>query len=343
MFRFEHPEYLYALLLVPVVLGLYLLTQYARRNALRRFGESDLVGRLMPRASRYRHPTKLAMLLSAVALLSIGWANPQWGVRREKVKSRGVDVFVAMDISQSMLARDVRPSRLERAKKFAQNLVDGLEGNRIGLILFAGNAYLQAPITSDYTAIDLFLKSANPDMAPTQGTAITDAVDLAERSFEEGSRNHRALVIISDGENHDTEALQRTERARANGLLTFAIGVGTPEGDFIPVIVDGRADYKRSGDGSPVRSRLNEEMLQQVAEKGGGAYFNLNQSRSEQVINALAARIDAIEKRELEQRVFDEYESYFQYFIGLGLLLIVLEFLIPYRRGRFQPGETLFD
>lgn len=342
MFRFEHPEHLYALALIPVVLLLFMLTRYARRRALRRFGDSALLSRLMPRASRYRHGVKLTILLTALALLVVGWANPQWGVRREKVKRRGVDVIIALDISQSMLAQDIPPNRMERAKKFAQNLVAGLEGNRIGAIFFAGNAYLQSPITTDYAAVNLFFKSANPNMASTQGTAISEAIDLADASFDEESRNHRALIIISDGENHEEEAAESARTARANGLLLYTVGVGTAEGGSIPSYVGGRLDYKRDENGKPVRSALNETMLEELAKTGDGAYFNLS-AGSERIIDALSRQIENIEKRELEQRIFSDYESYFQYFIAGALLLILLEFLIPYRQGKFRPGQTLFQ
>lgn len=342
MFRFEHPEYLYALAALPVLVLFYVLVQGMRRRAVRRFGSPQLVDRLVPERSRYKHSIKFALLLSGLFFLIVGWSNPQWGTKREQVRRRSADVFLALDISQSMLAPDVPPNRLERAKRFAENLVQALKGQRIGLLLFAGNAYLQVPLTTDYAAVALFLKSANPDMAPTQGTAIGEVIDLAERSFEPESRNHKALIIITDGENHDDEALQQANTAKANGLLLFTVGIGTEEGSFIPVQVGGRQDYKRDETGNPVRSRLNEKVLQELADAGDGMYFNLA-SGSEPVIEALRQRVDQIEKREYEQRSFSAYESYFQYFIGLGLLLITLEFLISYRRSRLFANRDIFE
>lgn len=341
MFRFEHPEYLYALAALPLLVFFFYFTRVLRKRSIRRFGDSALVRQLMPEFSDFRQGLKFVLLLAGLAFLILGWSNPQWGTKKEKVTRKSVDVFIALDISQSMLAQDIVPSRLERAKRFTQNLIEGLRGERIGAIIFAGNAYIQTPLTTDYTYASLLTRSANPDQAPTQGTAIADAIDLAEQSFEEENKNHKALVIITDGENHDEEAIQRAKEARQNGLLIFSVGVGTPDGSFIPVMVNGRSDYKRDRSGQPVRTSLNEDLLRELAQTGEGAYFNLD-SGSEAVVEALRSRIDNIEKREFEQRVFNEYESYFQYFIALALLLILLEFLLPYRRSKFFADKDIF-
>lgn len=342
MFRFEHPEHLYALALLPVVALFFAAMLYARRRAIRRFGNTRLMERLMPEMSRYKHSLKFGLLLFALFFLIIGWANPQWGTKKEKMQRRSVDVFLALDISQSMLAPDIPPDRLERAKRFARELTTALRGERIGLILFAGNAYLQVPLTTDYAAVNLFINSANPGMAPTQGTAIGAAINLAERSFEPENTSHKAMVLITDGENHEEEALEEARVARDNGLLLYTVGVGTTEGSFIPIEERGRQNYKRDRTGNPVRTRLNEEMLRNVARAGDGDYFNLA-SGSEQVIEALRERISNIEKREFEQRSFSSYESYFQYFIALALLLLVLEFFISYRRSRFFRDKDIFE
>ncbi|MEL6924717.1 MAG: VWA domain-containing protein [Bacteroidota bacterium] len=340
MIRFEHTEHLYALALIPILLGIYFFTRYLRKRKLSEFGNLELVEQLMPQASRYKHLIKYVLLMLGLAALIVAWANPQYGVRKEKVKRKSVDVFIALDISASMMAEDVRPSRMDRARRFAQNLVNELRGERMGTIIFAGNAYLQMPLTTDYAAAQLFVKSANPKMAASQGTAISDAIDLAERSFEEENKQHKVLVIISDGENHDQEALDRAKTAAENGLLIFTVGVGTAEGGFIPTRVAGRPDYKRDNSGNPVRSQLNEEMLQQLADAGNGAYFRL--SESDKIEPALRERIDKVEKRELEQRSFNEYESYFQYFIGLALIFILLEFVISYRKSKWMEGRDIF-
>ncbi|MFK7935727.1 MAG: VWA domain-containing protein [Saprospiraceae bacterium] len=342
MFRFEQEIHLYALAILPVLLVFFVIAWQARKRALQRFGNNSLLVQLMPRVSKYKHGVKFALLMVAMAFLIVGWANPQWGTKKEKVKRKSADIFVALDISRSMLAEDVRPNRMERAKVFAQKLIKGLKGERIGTIIFAGNAYLQMPLTTDYSAAQLFTKSANPSMAPSQGTAIVDAIDLAERSFADDAQHHKALVIITDGENHDQEALERAEEAHENGLLIFTVGVGTAEGELMPTVVNGRRDYIRDQSGSPVRSKLNSEMLRDLASAGDGVYFNLNEN-SDVVITALKESIDRLEKKEMEQRIFNEYESYFQYFIAAALLFLLVEFMTSYRQNKLLEGKDLFS
>ncbi|MEZ5040755.1 MAG: VWA domain-containing protein [Saprospiraceae bacterium] len=341
MFRFEHSVYLYGLAFIPILVLFFVATWYYRKRALNRFGNPELLQHLMPEWSKYKHTVKFILLLSALSLLVVGWANPQWGSKKEKVKRKGIDVFIALDVSRSMLAQDISPSRLDRSKRFAQNLVDQLKGENLGVILFACNAYLQVPLTNDYAFAHMFVSTANPGMATSQGTAIGEAISLAEQSFPEENQKHKALIIISDGEDHDGEAVANATVARENGLLVFTIGVGDAQGSFIPVNQGGREDYLRDRSGNPVRSQLNEEMLKDVAKAGGGDYFNLLNG-SEEVMNALKVRIDAIEKREMELRSFTEYESYFQYFIGLGLFLIILEFVLSYRKNRYLGDKDLF-
>ena len=341
MFRFEHGEYLYALIAIPILIVFFVAAWLARKQALKKFGELEALQRLMPSASNFMHILKFVFLVVGLFFLIIGWANPQWGTKKEKVKRKSVDVFLALDISQSMLAEDISPSRMDRAKKFAQNLVQALKGERIGTIIFAGNAYMQVPLTTDYAAANLFINSANPSMAPSQGTAIVDAIDLAEQSFEEENKNHKVLIIISDGENHDDEALAGAKKAGRNGLLIYTIGVGTKSGGFIPSYERGVLEFKKDGNGDPVRTFLNETMLEDLADAGNGTYFNLL-SGSDRVSTALKNRINQMEKREFEQRIFSQYESYFQYFIGIGLLLLILEFLFPYRKISYFADTDLF-
>lgn len=341
MFRFENSIYLYGLAFIPVLILFFVATWYYRKRALNRFGNPDLLEQLMPDWSRYKHTVKFILLVTTLAFLIVGWANPQWGSKKEKVKRKGIDVFIALDVSRSMLAQDISPSRLDRSKRFAQNLVDQLKGENLGLILFACNAYMQVPLTTDYAFARMFVTTANPGMAPSQGTAISEAIALSEQSFPEENQKHKALIIISDGEDHDGEAVAAAATAKENGLLTFTIGVGEASGSFIPVRQGGREDYLRDRTGNPVKSQLNEEMLREVAQAGGGDYFNLL-AGSDEVMKALKMRIDAIEKRELELRSFTEYESYFQYFIGMGLILLILEFLLSYRKNKYLGDKDIF-
>ncbi|MEM7101997.1 MAG: VWA domain-containing protein [Bacteroidota bacterium] len=340
MFRFEQIEHLTTLGVIPVLMVFFILMMLFRRRTINRFGEHPLVMRLMPELSKYKHAVKFSVLMAALIFLSIAYANPQWGTKKEKVKRKSADIFIALDISQSMYAQDISPNRMERAKQFTQKLVTGLKGERIGLIIFAGNAYLQMPLTTDYAAASLFIKSADPTLAPTQGTAIAEAIDLAMESFDESNKFHKALIIISDGENHEADAIKTAADANDNGLLTFTIGVGTNQGGPIPVTVNGRSDYKTDRAGQIIHTRLNESMMREIADAGKGKYYNI--SNGDRVIESMRERIDKLEKQEFEQRTFSEYESYFQYFLAFGILLLIVEFLLSYRKTPWLKEKDIF-
>ena len=331
LFRFEYPLYLYALILIPLVIGAYFISRYRGRKQKALLGDVPIIESLAAGEIRWVSILKLVFLCMAIGLLAISWANPQWGTKREKVTRKSTDVIIALDVSNSMLAQDVRPSRLERSKQFAMRLVNALQGDRIGFIVFAHNAYLQMPLTTDYSAAELFIKSANPRQAPTQGTNISSVVDLSERAFLEDDEHRRALILITDGENHDNDASESIAKANEAGWLIFCIGVGTAQGEFIPIEVRGQQDYKRDKSGNPVRTQLNEDLLKQLAEVGGGKYFNL--SEESRILPALRSEIEKLEKQEFEQRRFSEFESYFQYFLLPGILLLFLD-LILYGRKR---------
>ena len=340
MFRFEYPIFLQALALLPLLLVVYLAYRHWRKRAMARLGDRRLVEQLMPGASKYKHPVKFGLLLLALAFIIVGWANPQWGSKREKVQRKSVDVFIALDISNSMYVQDIPPDRMGRAKKFAEDLVMKLKGERIGLILFAGGAYLQMPITTDYAAALMFINSASPELAGTQGTDIGEAIHLARRSFLPDNQHHKALVLITDGEDHISEALNAAKLARNEGIIQFTVGVGTEDGGPIPLQAARSGDYKRDETGQPIRSRLNEAILKQLAETGDGAYFHISQGN--EVVNALQARIDKMEKQAFEERSFTSFESYFQYFLAAGLLLLLVESLITYRREKWLEGRDIF-
>ena len=340
MFRFETKEHLYALILLPILLVFFWLMWVMKKKALEKFGNPVLIKKLMPEVSRYKDWLKFSLLLLATAFLVIAWANPQWGSKREKVKRKSSDVFIALDISLSMMGTDIAPNRMERAKQFSQKLIQALRGERLGTIIFAGNAYLQVPLTTDYAAAQMFVRSANPNMAPTQGTAISEAIDLAEQSFSEDNKHNKALIIITDGEDHDEVALERARAARANGLAIFTIGVGTQEGSYIPDVIGGRQDFKRDKNGQTVRSKLNEDILKQLASVGSGSYFNL--ATNKEIVAEIKSQIDKMEKQEFEQRSFSEFESYFQYFLFPAILLLIIEFLLSFRRSKWLANKDIF-
>mgnify|MGYP000450314130 CR=1 FL=1 len=342
MLRFEYPVHLYALLLVPLLLLFFWAAWTARRRAIRRFGSHRLMQQLMPHVSRYRYYLKFALLLFTIIFLAVAWANPQYGTKLRTYEQKSVEVIFAFDLSESMLARDVTPNRLERARRFAQKLAEGLRSERLGLVIFAGSAYLQSPITIDYSAIVLALRSLDPYMVSDQGTRISQAIRRSVASFSEDNKSHKVLIIITDGENHEAAAIEEAREAAEEGLITFTVGVGTREGGFIPVVINGEQAYKIDRAGQPIRSRLNEEVLQQIAQAGDGRYFNLA-AGSETVLQALSERIDQMEKRSFEERSYSDYASSFQWFIGLALLLLLLDFLLPYRKTGGANAGQLFD
>jgi len=342
MFRFEHQNYLYWLLSIVLFVGLFLWAWQQKKRMLSRFGDTHLVQQLIVGYSNFKYTFKFILLLLTIAVIVIAWANPQWGSKLEKVEATATDVIFALDISYSMLAEDVPPSRMDRAKRFTEEMVEALKGERMGLIVFAGNAYLQTPLTSDYAAVSISIKSANPYQATTQGTAIGDAIEMAEKSFEDGKSKGRALVIISDGETHDTDVQTKAEEARKKGMLIFTIGVGTEIGSFIPIEINGRVDYKQDLNGEPVRTKVNEAALAAIAKAADGKYFNLLEGSSS-VLQTLQSEISKLERRKVEQRSFEQYESYFQYFVALAMVLLLLEFIIPYRKSKFAEGRDLFS
>lgn len=327
MFQFEHPELLWTAVFIPVLLVFYVLSLKVYRNQKNKFISGKLFDRLVPAHSQKRKHWRFVLLLFAFAAFSVALANPQWGTKKKKIKVQSADILIALDISQSMMAEDISPNRLERSKKFISELIDKLRGDRIGIILFAGEAYLQMPLSTDYAAAQLFIKAANTNLAGTQGTAIKEAIDLAERALENDALHHKSLVLITDGENHDTEALAKAEEAFKKGMTIHTIGVGTDRGAFIPSLNNGREEYKRDQNGELVTSKLNENLLLELARKGGGIYKPINSGMS--AINQLLDHFERMQKREVEQRSYTDFESYFQYFIGLGILFFCIFVLLP--------------
>lgn len=311
--------------IIPLALLLWLAWRWRRLQA-EKIGASTLVTNLTENSSKKQRKWLQLLALVTFALLLFSWSNPQWGAKREKVQAKSADIFIALDISTSMYCEDIAPSRLDQAKRLASQLIQSLKGERIGLILFAGNAYLQMPLTTDYAASLVFVQAANPSLAGTQGTALGDAINTAMEGFTPEDRFHKVLVVITDGEDHDSEAITVAREANERGLLTFTVGVGTTDGSFIPITVNGNQDWKRDAQGQPVRTKLNETLLTKLAEVGGGRYFHLNNSH--QLMSAVSTQVDQLEKREFEEHSFTEYESYFQVFLGLGIIGLIWQWAL---------------
>jgi Ca-activated chloride channel family protein len=341
MFRFAHPEYLYALALVPVVVLLYILMRSWQRRTLKRLGDINVMQSLYDDASPGKSVLKLILFSAAYICIVIGLANPQFGSKLEEVKRKGVDIIVALDVSNSMLCEDIRPSRLERAKQAMSRLIDKLQNDRIGIVVFAGEAYVQLPITTDYSAAKLFLPSIEPDMIPTQGTAIGAAIDLSVKSFSENKKRNKALIIITDGENHEDNAIEAAKNAADQGIIVYTIGMGSPEGAPIPVVHNGvQVDYKKDESGNTVITKLNELMLREIAANGKGDFIRA--TNSDDGLNIILTKINKMEKEEFGSKMYTEYDDKFQYFLAAGLLFLVLDFFVSGRRSEWLRKLNLF-
>ena len=328
---FEHQDYLYLLAVIPLAAMLLWLYWRWRTLAIVRLGRPDRIEKNLSAFSSRRFWLKNGLWLAAFALLVLAFANPRKGLKVQQSTEESSDVFIAIDISQSMLAQDVKPSRLDLAKAFARKLVEALEGERIGLIFFAGNAFLQMPLSTDYAFTVQSIQNANPDLVSTQGTAIPAAIELAQQSFDAESTAGRAVILITDGENHDEDAVDRAASAFKEGIVLLPVGAGTPEGGFIPTGGLGPSQYKRDETGELVRTRLNENLLRELALAGGGRVCYLHQG--EAALALVEREVGGLAKRRLEIRTAANAESRFQWFLLPALLLLTLEYLLASKKG----------
>lgn len=338
MFRFEEPTYLYLLLLLPLLAAFYLYSNFRRRKAIRKFGDPVLMAQLMPDVSKYRPDVKFWLVFAAIGLFAVLLARPQFGSKLETVKRQGVEVMIALDISNSMLAQDVQPSRLEKAKRLVAQLVDKMENDKVGMIVFAGDAFTQLPITSDYISAKMFLESINPSLISKQGTAIGAAINLATRSFTPQEGVGRAVIVITDGENHEGGAAEAAKAAAEKGIQVNVLGVGMPDGAPIPV--EGTNDFRRDRDGNVVVTRLNEQMCQEIAQAGDGIYVRVDNSNAAQ--KAITQEINKMAKADVETQVYTEFNEQFQAIAWIILLLLLVEMLILERKNPLFRNIHLF-
>jgi len=338
MFRFESPIYLYLLVLIPLLALIRYLSYRNQKKRLRKFGEPSLLKALMPDVSRFRPSVKFWILQGALALLIVMLARPQMGTKINHEKRVGIETIIAMDISNSMRAEDIVPSRLDRSKMMVENLVDHFTNDKIGLIVFAGDAFVQLPITSDYVSAKMFLSSIDPSMMASQGTDIARAIEMASHSFTQEEGIGKAIVVITDGEDHEGGAVEAAEAAKKNGMRVYMLGVGSTQGAPIPV--PGTGNYMQDNTGNTVMSALNEDMCKQVAQAGGGAYIHVenNSAAQEQLDNEL----DKLAKKETSTAVYSEFDEQFQAFGVLALLLLILEICIFDRRNPLLKHVSLF-
>ena len=338
MFRFADPIYLYLLAVIPVLAIIRFITYRNQKKRLRKFGDPQLLRSLMPDVSRFRPAVKFWILQGALALLIVMLARPQFGTKISNEQRTGIETIIAMDISNSMLAEDITPSRLDRSKMMVENLVDHFTNDKIGLLVFAGDAFVQLPITSDYVSAKMFLSSIDPSMMATQGTDIARAIDMATHSFTQEEGIGKAIIVITDGEDHEGGALESAKAAKDAGMRVYVLGVGSTQGAPIPI--PGTGDYMKDNTGNTVMSALNEDMCRQVAQAGGGAYIHVENNSAAQ--DQLDNELNKLAKKETTSTVYSEFDEQFQAVAILALLLLILEICIYDRRNPLLKRLSLF-
>ncbi|MFI3261852.1 MAG: VWA domain-containing protein [Rikenellaceae bacterium] len=337
MFRFADPQYLYLLFIVPVLIAFFIYMVHRHNVRLARFGDLELIKPLMKEASLARVKSKFIFLITAIVFVIIAIARPQLGAKLKEVKSNGVEIMLAVDVSNSMLAEDFKPSRLERTKFAINRLLDKFATDRVGLIVFAGDAYVQLPITSDVMSAKNFVNGVKPNMVSMQGTSISKALELAGRSFSSQSDKSRAVILISDGENHEDNPLPVAKSLAEKGVTVHTIGIGTPEGSIISI--DG--EVMKDENGELVVTKLDEAMLKELAVTTNGSYIRAN--NQSMGLEEIVKQIHAMESKEFNTMTFEEYNEQFQYVLLAGFILLLIEFIILERKNRIIERMTLFN
>ena len=323
MFRFEDPVYLYFLIAIPVLVLIRMLGLRKRKIQLKKFGDPEMLKALMPDVSRSRRELKFWLVMAAVALLVVMLARPQMGTKISQEERKGIEVLIALDISNSMKVEDVAPSRLDKSKMLIENLVDNFTNDKVGLVVFAGDAFVQLPITSDYVSAKMFLQNIDPSLIAMQGTNLAEAISLSTRSFTKQGNVGRAIIVITDGEDHEGGVIEAAKKAKKEGMRVFVLGVGSPKGSPVP---NGNGGYMKDRTGEEVMSALNEDMCKQVAEAGGGAYIHVDNNNIAQ--KQLDNEIAKLQKGDIMSVVYSEYDEQFQAVGILALLVLVIETLV---------------
>jgi len=342
MVAFDHLILLTLLILIPVCIVLFLLMLRWKKNTMHTFGDADVVQRILTDYSPARPIVKFVLLMLALAMLVFAVVNMKIGSKMSSVKRKGLDIIIALDISNSMLAQDIKPSRIVRSQMAISKLIDKFEDDQIGIIVFAGKAQVLLPVTTDYAAAKMLVSEANRDIIQAQGTAIGDAINLARVSFDKNSKNKKVIIVISDGENHEDDAIEAARAAASDGLQTYTIGIGSAAGAPIPVNMSGfNIEYKKDNSGNTVVTKLNETMLQQVAAAGKGTYVRA--TTNDAGLNKVFDEINKLEKKEYEARVFSEYRNTYMYFIIAALLLLIADLIILERKTKLTRNVHLFS
>jgi len=331
------PVYLNLILLIPLLIAFFIFAGIDKRKKIEKFGDAALIERLSLSKSIARERAKKILIVMAAGFLILSLAMPQIGARLTMTKRYGVDIMIAIDTSLSMLAQDIKPDRIEKAKLELSSLIDRLKGDRIGILTFAGDSFMQCPLTLDYSAAKMFLSIVEPGMMPKPGTAIGDAIKTAIKSFTKKERKHKVLVLLTDGEDHDTNPIEAASEAKKEGVIIYTIGIGTKKGEPIPLAdLSGKiTGYKKDKSGEVVMTKLDEETLQKIALITDGKYYHATASEFE--LDKIYDEISKMEKKELSSRLFTQYEDRFQYFLGIAFILLCLEFAIGDRKKIWHP------
>ena len=338
MFRFANIEILWLLVTIPVFAAAYIVYTRHKRRQLASFGDPELMEQLMPNSSKTRPAIKFSITLLALTFLIFAAARPQFGQSERTEKRQGIEAIIALDISNSMLAEDVAPNRLDRAKQMLSKLMDSMVDDKVGLVVFAGDAFVQLPITCDYVSAKMFLNSIKPDLIKTQGTAIGQALSTSIRCFGEQSDASRAIILITDGENHEDDAKAVAQRAKEMGIHVLVVGIGKPEGSPIPV--PGTNNFMKDRQGNVVVSKLNEDMCREIAQAGGGIYVRCDNTNT--ATKAIQKELDKLGTQEIETQVYTDYNEQFQSFALIALLLLVVEFFIFNRKNKMISRLDIF-
>ncbi len=328
MLRFQHIEYLWGLIIIPLLILLFILFKKIRTKHLKKLGDFSLVEQQLSTYSKNFSLFKFILILISFFFGVVALANLQSGARSEKIQRKGIDVVFALDVSKSMLAKDIEPNRLEKAKQLIVRMIEKMPNNRIGLVLFAGRAYMSVPLTIDLSAFKMNLMAANQNLVPTQGTVIGEAISMARQSFNTKETKYKSIILISDGEDHDESALQEVKKAVQEGIMINTIGIGSANGS--PIWDPETNDNKKDEKGNEIISKLNEKELQEIAQQGQGIYQLL--TNTDAAAQAIVQQVNTSEQRDFGDSLYVSYNSYFQYFLIIALASLIIEFFIPTRK-----------
>lgn len=340
-FRFANPHLLWLLLIVVVLVALFISSRYMSKAALKRFGNISILPSLMNGVSEGKLRIKFILEVIAFSALVIAAARPQFGSKLETVKKEGIEVMVCLDISNSMLAEDIQPNRLEKAKRMLSRLLDQMENDQVGLIVFAGDAFTQLPITNDFVSAKMFLSTIDPKMVSIQGTAIGSAINLAVRSFTPNEESQKAIILITDGENHEDDAQGAAQQALERGIHTHVIGIGSVQGALVPDDSGRPGTYRKDNEGNPVTTHLDEEMAKNIAAAGQGVYAHADNSNS--AINVIVEELSHLQTAELESHVFADYEDQFQWFLWIAFFCLLIDLIVLDKANAFLSNIKLFE